>query len=171
MVQVKKNQINLYNSIKERAEKQVPIDSYEQSEHKRGRNEIRIVEIFQADQSLSASWTSLNTLISVKRTSIRKGKKSCENSYYISSLVAQDAQYFACGIRSHWSIENRLHWVKDVMQGEDKAGIRKGNGIETLSIFRSIAINISRAEGYDSIKEAQIYFASNVKELIKILRT
>lgn len=171
MVQVKKNQIKLYDSIKERTEKQIPIDFYEQSERKRGRNETRVVEIFQADPSLSESWASLNRLISVKRTSIRKGKKSYENSYYISSLLAQDAQYFAQGIRSHWSIENRLHWVKDVIQGEDQAGIKKGNGVETLSIFRSIAINISRAEGYDSIKDAQIYFASNVKELSKIIRT
>lgn len=75
------------------------------------------------------------------------------------------------GIRGHWSIENRLHWVKDVIQHEDDSRIRKGNGIETLSILKNMAINICRECGFDSIKAAAIHFASNVKELLEYFRT
>jgi len=92
-------------------------------------------------------------------------------NFYISSLKSNDATLYAKGIRKHWSIENRLHWVKDVIQNEDNAAIKKGNGIETLSVFRNIPINICRGQGHDSIKEAQTHFASNVKELYKFFVT
>ena len=91
--------------------------------------------------------------------------------YYISSLNIDDAEQFGIGIRGHWAIENRLHWVKDVIQHEDNSRIRKGNGIETLSLLKNAAINICREIGFDSIKAASIYFASNVKELFKYFRT
>ena len=102
---------------------------------------------------------------------LKKNKKTLSRHYYISSLASNDAVLFARGIRGHWSIENRLHWVKDVIQYEDKSGIKKGNGIETLSILKNVAINISRELGFDSIKAAKIHFASNVKELVKYFRT
>ena len=74
-------------------------------------------------------------------------------------------------IRGHWSIENRLHWVKDVRQHEDSSRISKGNGVETLSLLKNIAINLCREDGFDSIKAAAIHFASNVKELLDYFRT
>jgi hypothetical protein len=58
-----------------------------------------------------------------------------------------------------------------VIQYEDDSGIKKGNGIETLSILKNVAINISRELGFDSIKGATIHFASNVKELMEYFRT
>jgi predicted transposase YbfD/YdcC len=101
----------------------------------------------------------------------RRERRPLAHHYYISSLCSDDAELFARGIRGHWSIENRLHWVKDVIQHEDGSGIKKGNGIETLSILKNVAINISRELGFDSIKGATIHFASNVKELCEYFRT
>ena len=48
-------------------------------------------------------------------------------------------------VRSHWSIENRLHWVLDVVFGEDRNRTRKDNGPENLAILRRFAINIIRS--------------------------
>lgn len=171
LVQVKGNQPNLLKALKETAETQKPISTYENKEKSRGRNEHRKVLLFKPIDSIPPGWIELNSIIHVERIAKRKGKITNEKTFYISSLKSEDAELFAKGIRGHWSIENRLHWVKDVMQNEDKAAIKKGNGIEALSVFRNIAINITRGLGYDSIKNAQIYFASNVKELYKKIRT
>lgn len=116
-------------------------------------------------------WKGIQRVIHVERHFVRKGKETLSHHYYISSLTSDDAVLFAKGIRGHWSIENRLHWVKDVIQYEDDSGIKKGNGIETLSILKNVAINVCRELGFDSIKGAAIHFASNVKELMEYFRT
>ncbi|MDZ8066276.1 MAG: ISAs1 family transposase [Nostoc sp. DedQUE08] len=55
---------------------------------------------------------------------------------YISSIVST-AKEFAHGIRGHWGIENRLHWVKDVVLNEDNSTIRMGKAPANLSIMRA----------------------------------
>lgn len=89
----------------------------------------------------------------------------------MNSVCSEQAEVFAAGIRGHWSIENRLHWVKDVIPHADDSCIRKGNGVETLSILKNVAMNICRELGFDSIKGAAIHFASHVKELLAYFRT
>ena len=48
----------------------------------------------------------------------------------MTDLATTDAAIYGKGIRGHWKIENSLHWVKDVIHGEDKNAIRKGNRVE-----------------------------------------
>ena len=171
LVQAKGNQINLLKALKDTVNTTIPIDINETNEKSRGRDESRKVQLFKPIGNIHKDWCEVNSIIYVERKTQRNNKSHYEQSYYISSLKSENASLFAEGIRGHWSIENRLHWVKDVIQNEDNASIKKGNGIETLSILRTIAINISRQFEFDSIKNAQTYFASNVKELIKKLRT
>ena len=104
--------------------------------------------------SAAASWKGLERVIRVERRTTRNGYTSSTDSYYISSLNIDDAEQFGIGIRGHRSIENRLHRVKDVIQHEDNPPIRKGNGIETLSLLKNTAINLCREIGFDSIKAA-----------------
>jgi predicted transposase YbfD/YdcC len=158
-------------ALTETVTNQTPIDIHQSQEHKRGREEFRKVQLFKPQQNIPDGWTEINAIIQVERSSKRYGKDTYEKSIYISSLPCANAASFAKGIRGHWSIENRLHWVKDVIQNEDDAGIKKDNGIENLSIIKNIAINLCRGHGIDSIKNAQIYFSSNCKKLIKIIRT
>ena len=171
VIQVKGNQKSLLNACKEISGKNTFIDNYETQEKSRGRYEIRSVKIYKPTELIPSGWQALNKVIKVERLTERDGKTEYSNSYYISSLDINIAKEFAIGIREHWSIENKLHWVKDVIQNEDKSRIKKGNGVETLSIFKNIAINICKDLGYKSIKNAGIYFASNVNELINKIRT
>ncbi len=81
--------------------------------------------------------------------------ESIETSYYISSLKSStSAREFAEAIRSHWAIENSLHWVKDVTMGEDASRVRSDNAPENMSIMRNIALNIFRENGYTNIAQA-----------------
>jgi len=150
---------------------QIPLSSAVHEEYSRGRHEIRTTRIFKPDEDMKKIWNGLQSVIHAERHVFRKGKEALSHHCYISSLDSDDAMLFAEGIRGHQSIENRLHQVKDVIQYEDDSGIKKGNGVEVLSILKNIAINISRELGFDSIKEATIHFASNVKELVEHLGT
>jgi predicted transposase YbfD/YdcC len=82
-------------------------------------------------------------LFGYKRTV--KGKETTEFRYYISSLPA-DAWKIGRGIRSHWSVENKLHWQLDVSYGEDGCKVRKDNGAENFSVIRRATLNLLKAD-------------------------
>jgi predicted transposase YbfD/YdcC len=80
------------------------------------------------------------------------GKLSLTRRYYISS-AALEAPRCAAAVRSHWGIENSLHWVLDVVFGEDRSRLRTGNGANNMAVVRHFAINAVRlAKGKRSIK-------------------
>ena len=107
-------------------------------------------------------------MIQVERIGIRSGKKYLQTNYYISSLVSK-ATTFADGIRQHWGIENRLHWVKDVIFGEDVAPFSNYNAATNWSIIRNIAINLARRGGYDSLTKAERFLAHDIDKLFLLL--
>jgi len=91
----------------------------------------------------SLNWSSLHTIIKIESTreNIISGKITSEARYYISSLKA-DAKKFNQLVRSHWGVENSLHWVLDVIFSEDISRIRKGHADQNFSTIRRIALNI-----------------------------
>nr|WP_315790071.1 ISAs1 family transposase [Fischerella sp. JS2] len=79
------------------------------------------------------------------------------------------AKEFALAVRSHWSIENSLHWVKDVVFKEDDSKIRMGHARANLSILRASAINILRRNGYTSITTAQRFLSNDIHKLLALV--
>ena len=67
-----------------------------------------------------------------------------ETRYYISS-AALSAETAAHAVRGHWGIENRLHWVLDVVFADDQSRLRKGHGAKNMAIIRHFPINLIRA--------------------------
>jgi predicted transposase YbfD/YdcC len=61
--------------------------------------------------------------------------------YFISSLKS-DAKRLLLAVRTHWEIENKVHWVLDIAFREDDCRIRKGNSAENLAVLRQIALNL-----------------------------
>jgi predicted transposase YbfD/YdcC len=70
----------------------------------------------------------------------RGGKTTLARRYYLSSALL-DAPTFARAVRAHWGVENRLHWVMDVVFHDDLARLRTGYGPENMAIVRHMAIN------------------------------
>lgn len=71
-----------------------------------------------------------------------------QNRYYISNLSAQnkDAQAFNHIVRTHWAIENQLHWPLDVVFKEDASRVRSGYADQNLSVIRSLALNLLKQD-------------------------
>lgn len=110
-----------------------------------GRIEERTCKVI-SDLSMldeARGWPSMASVIQVAstRTQVISEKASKETRYYISSRLA-DAQTFNKYIRGHWGIENKLHWVLDVLFHEDDCRGRKGHADENLTIIRKIALNL-----------------------------
>jgi predicted transposase YbfD/YdcC len=91
----------------------------------------------------SDAWAGMKSVVMVE--SIRQADKKCssEKRYYISSL-APDSGKLAEAIRSHWQIENRLHWCLDMTFHEDACRIRRDHAPENLNIIKKIAMNLLR---------------------------
>ena len=113
-----------------------------------GRVEIRNVwysENVKWIQELK-EWPGLSSLITVELQRIIDNRTSSERRYFISSLSDTNAESIGQMIRSHWGVENKLHWSLDVSFGEDDCRIRKGFGAENVSRLRRIALNLLKHE-------------------------
>lgn len=84
------------------------------------------------------------TIVKVCSRTELKDRCRTDTRYYISS-AALTAQAAAEAVRGHWGIENRLHWVLDVVFGEDQARLRTGHGARNMAVVRHFAINLIRA--------------------------
>lgn len=169
IIQVKANQKKLLEQIEVNTGKEEDcVDFHIEENRKSGRYEKRETYVYKNLSGISEDWCGLKRLIRIERTV--SGKRECrhETAYYISSIRSNQAFRFAKHIRGHWGIENRLHWVKDVIMKEDDSKIRKGNAPENFSILKNIVCNIFRANGHHSIKHAMEAYANNFKELFEL---
>lgn len=90
-------------------------------------------------------WPHLRSIVLIESTRRVGATVATEARHYLSSLPA-DAQRLAHAIRSHWGIENRLHWVLDVTFREDRSRVRDGHAPENLAIVRHFALNLLRQD-------------------------
>lgn len=89
----------------------------------------------------------------LQRTTWRGGKQTVEVAYAITSVprhLARAPQLLAWW-RGHWRIENNLHWVRDVVLGEDRCRIRRGTAPPAMAALRNAALNLLRAAGFSQI--------------------
>lgn len=113
----------------------------------------------------------MRRFIHVHKSTTQKGKTSHNDRFYITSRFETSAAYHHKGIRGHWTIENSLHWVKDVIHKEDDNRVITNNGPVNRAVFSSIAINLHRKNGFHSITEAQVEAQANFSEIFNQIRT
>jgi predicted transposase YbfD/YdcC len=91
------------------------------------------------------NWPGLAAVGKVIRVRERAGGTTTETAYYLLSN-ALSAERFGEVVRSHWGVENRLHWCLDVTMNEDRARNRMDNGPHNLAVLRHMALNLVRKE-------------------------
>ena len=130
-----------------------------------GRVEERTCHVADADwlAARHPEWTGLTSIaaITATRTDKKTGEVSSETRLYISSLPPAPETILNAA-RSHWSIENNLHWQLDVTFREDQCRTRKDNAPLNLAIIRHAALNMLKREGSKmSIKRKRLKAAMN----------
>lgn len=112
-----------------------------------GRLEVRVCETLH-DPAVIAwldpdqTWAHLRTLVRVTASrTVGRRDPTTTVRYYVSSLAA-DARMIGAAIRSHWGIENRLHWVLDLAFREDESRVRTGAAAANLAVLRKLALSI-----------------------------
>ena len=89
-------------------------------------------------------WKGLKAIGMVESERHSGGRVSFEQRYFITSLG--DVKLFQQAVRSHWGIENKLHWRLDVTFREDERRIRRGNGPHNIGVIRHMAMNLLKRE-------------------------
>ncbi len=101
------------------------------------------------------------------RQGTHAGNPYFERHYYITSWTAQ-ADALQARIRAHWGIENSLHWVKDVVLGEDRSSICSRPAAALMALIRNLAITLFRRAGWHSITEAIDEFSDDLAALLRM---
>jgi predicted transposase YbfD/YdcC len=117
-------------------------------------------------------WAGLSSLIAVDgQRQLADGRIERERRYFVSSLKGVDAKTFGQLIRSHWQIENSLHWSLDVSFNEDASRIRSGYAAENFSRLRRIALNLLKRETTEKvgIKAKRLRAGWDEDYLLKVL--
>jgi len=183
VVALKGNQKLLYKVVKEWfevAEKAADLgkkyDYYEQVEaghHRVEKRQVWTVDVSELpplhNQEL---WTGLKTVVMIVSERRLWNKTTNEARFYLSSL-SSNAEKTAGAIRSHWGIENSLHWTLDVTFCEDESRIRKQNSPENFALLRRLAINLLKQEktSKKSLKMKRYRAAMDNNYLVQILNS
>lgn len=143
------------------------IDIQNDSSH--GRQVQRSVSVLTPREGSDPVWVGVQRIIQVERTGIRARKPFEEKVFYISSL-SETAAEFSQRIREHWHVENRLHWVKDVVLKEDESPLCGGFALINFGILRTIAMNVFRKEGFSSVTKGIRSLAHDIDRLFSFLQ-
>jgi len=137
-----------------------------------GRIETRRCEVFEKGLIVDFEnrWEKLSTVIKI--TAIREfpsGKRQTQERFYISSLNTKN-DFNTC-IRSHWEVENKLHWVLDLTFREDEQRKRAKHAANNFAIVRKIGLNLLKKDtGNESLRSKRLKAAWSKEFLIRLLK-
>ena len=147
LLTVKDNQPGLKRELERLPWKDVPSISVPDGSH--GRRVRRTIKAVEAPAWIDFPGAAQVVRIRRTRTVNKRGggrRRTTEVVHLICSLPPTDAppEQVASWARGHWAIENRLHWVRDVVTGEDRHQLRTANGPQVMAALRNLAISLIR---------------------------
>lgn len=155
LLAVKENQRLLHAKVKTLLEEALATgfkglagDQWDQTGKGHGRIETRICWCTPEVHHLKGigPWKDLASVLAIEDRRTFADHSTFQRRYFISSLPGDDARTLAQAVRSHWNVENPLHWSLDVTFHEDASRVRVGHAAENLSRLRRIALNMLQRE-------------------------
>jgi len=167
--------IDHFQKLDEAAEQGKPnrrVDAQETEDADHGRDEYRRCETVPVPKGFRGreDWKDLKSLCRVTRVYTEKGQEKSEVRYFISSLPA-DAQRLSNAVRGHWSVENNLHWVLDMVFAEDRSRARTDHAQENLGLLRRWVLSVLKQDESmsGSIEKKRLMAGWNTDNLEKLL--
>jgi len=164
----------LFDDLEKSHYKAYPFDYHKTVNKNHGRLEIRECWTISDAEVLRhlrgfENWKNLTTVSRIRAQRQIGEEKSCEDRYHIASITG--AKRVLGAVRSHWGIENELHWTLDIAFDEDRCRVRKDNGPENFAILRHIALNLLKQEKSckRGIKGKRLLAAWKEDYLLKVL--
>nr|WP_078508973.1 ISAs1 family transposase [Streptomyces zinciresistens] len=166
---VKANQKSLYTQLKALPWTSIPAVTRTDRGH--GRRATRTIKV--VDVPAWVEFAGAGQVAQLRRTATRKGRRTTETVYLITSADARTAPpaVLATWTQPHWEIENRLHSVRDVTFDEDRSQIRTGNAPRVMADLRNTAITLLRLDGHQNIAAALRHHARATDRPINLLLT
>lgn len=168
---VKGNQPNLHKQLAALPWRHVP-DATRHDDRGHGRREIRTLKILTVSTGIAFPHAAQALQIRRRRRRLDEPKRfTTETVYAITDLHVHQAKphQLAAWIRGHWSIENALHWVRDVTYDEDRSQIRTGTGPQVMAALRNAAIGALRTAGITNIAAANRHHARDSTRPLALL--
>lgn len=174
VIQVKGNAKRVLKGCKDIVTSQTlhsSLKTYHQSDNGHGRRENRRIRVIDnlPKNLFPADWIGIKSVIELKCWGYRENKEYEVYHYYISSMENKSAKFYSRGIRAHWGIENKVHWVKDVILGEDSSRIRGHNLSSVMSVIRTTILNIYRTNNITSITKGIEKYTNRIPECLKLI--
>jgi predicted transposase YbfD/YdcC len=149
-------------------------DTHTEVDKGHGRIESRTTTITWSPRDLieASGWSGVTCLVRVQRTrTIGEATTSTTTHHFIASVPTRRADRIAEAVRSHWSIENQLHWRLDVTFNEDQSRLRKGHGAQNMSRLRRVGLNLLKRDTTKKmgIKNKRLAAAWNHDYLVHLL--
>jgi predicted transposase YbfD/YdcC len=169
---VKDNQPTLRKRVKALPWKDIPVLAVSR-EHGHGRQDTRTLKATELASGIGFPGAAQVLRLTRTRTVRSTGKRTRETVYAITSLTVADAgaEQIAAWLRGHWTIENRLHWVRDVDYDEDRSQIRTGSGPQAMATLRNTAIGLLRLAGHSNIAAALRHHIRDFNRPVELLLT
>jgi predicted transposase YbfD/YdcC len=141
------------------AQAEFELDIHEYEEQSKGRHYRRRIvstsDFCPGMTSFRKEWKGLQSVVMIESWRTHKGETTFERRFAITSLNA-DSKNLAKIMRSHWSVENNLHWVLDVYFDDDACTVRDRNAAKNLTILKRIAFNILRNHRSNQLKKKSL---------------
>ena len=168
LAQLKGNCPSLWEKVVLFTALNMPLSTCEYYQDQHGYQVNRRIELYPNNAQLPKGWNGITRLVKVRRWGMRENKPFDELSFYLLSKPLNSAATVAMAIQKHWSIENNLHWVKDVNFGEDDMTLKKPKNAAILALLNNTAFNILKMNGLKPTKDTFAKISNKVNELIKL---